>query len=40
MAASLDGDFDGTFPFEARYLEAGDVRLHYVDEGRGTRRRS
>ena len=31
--AGLDGDFNGTFPFEARYLEAGDVRLHYVDEG-------
>ena len=31
--AALDGDFEGTFPFEARYLNAGDVRLHYVDEG-------
>jgi pimeloyl-ACP methyl ester carboxylesterase len=31
--AGLDGDFNGTFPFEAHYLEAGDVRLHYVDEG-------
>jgi haloalkane dehalogenase len=31
--AGLDGDFSGTFPFEARFLEAGDVRLHYVDEG-------
>jgi haloalkane dehalogenase len=30
---SLDGDFGGTFPFEPRYLDAGDVRLHYVDEG-------
>jgi cis-3-alkyl-4-acyloxetan-2-one decarboxylase len=29
----LDGDFGGTFPFEGRYFEAGDVRLHYVDEG-------
>ena len=29
----LDGDFGGTFPFEPRFLEAGDVRLHYVDEG-------
>jgi cis-3-alkyl-4-acyloxetan-2-one decarboxylase len=29
----LDGDFGGTFPFEARWLEAADVRLHYVDEG-------
>jgi cis-3-alkyl-4-acyloxetan-2-one decarboxylase len=29
----LDGDFEGTFPFEARYVDAGDVRLHYVDEG-------
>ena len=29
----LEGDFGGTFPFEARYLTAGDLRLHYVDEG-------
>ena len=27
------GDFAGTFPFESRYLIAGDVQLHYVDEG-------
>jgi pimeloyl-ACP methyl ester carboxylesterase len=33
VGAALDGDFEGTFPFEARYLSAGDVRLHYVDEG-------
>jgi cis-3-alkyl-4-acyloxetan-2-one decarboxylase len=32
-AAALDGDFGGTFPFEPRYLSAGDVRVHYVDEG-------
>jgi cis-3-alkyl-4-acyloxetan-2-one decarboxylase len=31
--SGLDGDFEGTFPFEARYIEADDVRLHYVDEG-------
>ena len=31
--ATLDGDFEGTFPFEARYVSAGDIRLHYVDEG-------
>ncbi len=30
---ALDGDFGGTFPFEARYLSVGDIRLHYVDEG-------
>jgi pimeloyl-ACP methyl ester carboxylesterase len=31
-----EGDFEGTFPFEARYQQvADDVRLHYVDEGRG-----
>jgi cis-3-alkyl-4-acyloxetan-2-one decarboxylase len=29
----LSSDFGGTFPFEARWLDAGDVRLHYVDEG-------
>jgi haloalkane dehalogenase len=33
MASALDGDFGGTFSFEPRYLQAGDVRLHYVDEG-------
>jgi cis-3-alkyl-4-acyloxetan-2-one decarboxylase len=33
--ATTDGDFEGTFPFEPRYLSAGDVRLHYVDEGPG-----
>jgi len=31
--AGLETDFEGTFPFEPRYLESGDVRLHYVDEG-------
>jgi pimeloyl-ACP methyl ester carboxylesterase len=31
--AGLETDFEGTFPFEARYIEAGDVRIHYVDEG-------
>ena len=29
----LASDFNGTFPYEPRYLNAGDVRLHYVDEG-------
>jgi cis-3-alkyl-4-acyloxetan-2-one decarboxylase len=29
----LGGDFQGTFPFEARYVSAGDVRLHYVEAG-------
>ena len=33
MAARSTGTSSGTFPFEARYLKAGDVRLHYVDEG-------
>jgi cis-3-alkyl-4-acyloxetan-2-one decarboxylase len=33
MSAALDGDLGGSFPFEPRYLETGDVRLHYVDEG-------
>ena len=33
MEAALDGDFNGTFPFEPRYLRTGEVRLHYVDEG-------
>jgi haloalkane dehalogenase len=31
--AGLETDFEGTFPFEPRYAEAGDIRLHYVDEG-------
>jgi cis-3-alkyl-4-acyloxetan-2-one decarboxylase len=29
----LDGDFRGTFPFESRFLRAGKISLHYVDEG-------
>lgn len=29
----LNGDFRGTFPFEAHFVSAGRVRLHYVDEG-------
>lgn len=33
MSASLNGDFAGTFPFEARFIDAGGVRLAYVDEG-------
>jgi pimeloyl-ACP methyl ester carboxylesterase len=33
MAAALDGDFGGTFPFEARFVSHGDLTLHYVDEG-------
>jgi cis-3-alkyl-4-acyloxetan-2-one decarboxylase len=33
MADGLDGDFDGTFPFEPRYLRAGKTSLHYIDEG-------
>jgi cis-3-alkyl-4-acyloxetan-2-one decarboxylase len=34
MAAGLEGDFQGTFPFEARYASVGEgIRLHYVDEG-------
>jgi pimeloyl-ACP methyl ester carboxylesterase len=33
VSPSLDGDFEGTFPFEPRYVDAGDVKLHYVDEG-------
>ena len=33
MATALDGDFKGTFPFEPRFVSAGDLELHYVDEG-------
>jgi haloalkane dehalogenase len=29
----LDGDFQGTFPFESRFLRAGRTSLHYLDEG-------
>ena len=35
MTDGLDGDFQGTFPFEPRYASVGRVRLHYVDEGPG-----
>jgi cis-3-alkyl-4-acyloxetan-2-one decarboxylase len=34
IGSGLNGDFGGTFPFEARYIEVDDVRLHYVDEGK------
>jgi cis-3-alkyl-4-acyloxetan-2-one decarboxylase len=30
---SLNGDFYGSFPFEPRFVEAGDVRVACVDEG-------
>jgi pimeloyl-ACP methyl ester carboxylesterase len=33
MDGAMNGDFAGTFPFEPRFLSAGDVTLHYVDEG-------
>ncbi len=33
MESALSGDFEGTFPFDPRWFDAGDVRLHYVDEG-------
>jgi cis-3-alkyl-4-acyloxetan-2-one decarboxylase len=33
MGLPLDGDFAGTFPFEGRFAVAGQVRIHYVDEG-------
>ncbi|MEA2377616.1 MAG: haloalkane dehalogenase, partial [Thermoleophilaceae bacterium] len=33
MTGSLNGDFAGTFPYESRFVSAGDVSLHYVDEG-------
>jgi cis-3-alkyl-4-acyloxetan-2-one decarboxylase len=31
--SDLAGDFEGTFAFEARYVDSGDLRIHYVDEG-------
>jgi len=33
MAASLDWTFAGTWPFEPRWFETADGKLHYVDEG-------
>ena len=33
MATTLNGDFGGTFPYEPRFVDAGQIRLHYVDEG-------
>jgi cis-3-alkyl-4-acyloxetan-2-one decarboxylase len=33
MTTAIDGDFQGTFPFEAHYARAGDASLHYLDEG-------
>jgi cis-3-alkyl-4-acyloxetan-2-one decarboxylase len=33
MTTTLNGDFKGTFPYEPHFVDAGEVRLHYVDEG-------
>jgi haloalkane dehalogenase len=33
MATTLNGDFGGTFPYEPRFIDAGEIKLHYVDEG-------
>jgi len=33
MTTTLNGDFGGTFPYEPRFADAGEIRLHYVDEG-------
>jgi cis-3-alkyl-4-acyloxetan-2-one decarboxylase len=33
MVTTLNGDFGGTFPYEPRFVDAGEIRLHYVDEG-------
>jgi haloalkane dehalogenase len=33
MTAPFDGDFAGTFPYAPRFLDAGGLSLHYVDEG-------
>ena len=33
MSHRLDGDFDGTFPYAAGFVQSDSVRLHYVDEG-------
>jgi cis-3-alkyl-4-acyloxetan-2-one decarboxylase len=33
MQWSLDGDFEGSFPFEPHFAEINGVQLHYVDEG-------
>jgi pimeloyl-ACP methyl ester carboxylesterase len=33
MATTLNGDFGGTFPYEPRFVDAGEISLHYVDEG-------
>src|SRR5882724_2461955 len=33
MGPELNGDFGGTFRYEPRYVQVGELRLHYVDEG-------
>ena len=33
MTTTLNGDFGGTFPYEPRFADTGEMRLHYVDEG-------
>jgi pimeloyl-ACP methyl ester carboxylesterase len=37
-AAALDWTFDGTWPFEPRWLETTDGRMHFIDEGPRTGR--
>jgi len=33
MNASLDWTFGGIWPFEPRWFETAEGKLHYVDEG-------
>ena len=33
MTDAFDADLGGTFPFAPHFLESGELRLHYVDEG-------
>jgi cis-3-alkyl-4-acyloxetan-2-one decarboxylase len=33
MTTALDGDFDGSFPFEPHFVQLPELALHYVDEG-------
>src|SRR5919197_596626 len=33
MAAMTDFTFDGTWPYEPKWFDSPDGRMHYVDEG-------
>lgn len=35
MIEIKDETFNGSYPFEPNFLELGNLKMHYVDEGEG-----